>query len=140
MIMEIETLNTKTRSKRKNQTHIFPDIKSDLASVIENMKHSHSWLNGELISMILLNRADRQILLTALHTKTEVYSFQSKDSVTIQIIEGKLKFYTRKESAILIKGQILTLNEKIEYSLTAIEETVFLLTISPTSLNKQKSK
>jgi quercetin dioxygenase-like cupin family protein len=103
------------------------------------MKHSHSWLKGELMSMILLNRPDKKILLTAMHVKTEINSFQSTDSITFQILEGKLKFHTRKETVILSKGQILTLIEKIEYCLTAMEETVFLLTISPTSLNRQKS-
>jgi hypothetical protein len=35
-----------------------------------------------------------------------------------------------KESFILNKGQMITLYEKVQYSLTTVEETVFLLTIS----------
>jgi quercetin dioxygenase-like cupin family protein len=94
------------------------------------MKHSHVWEQGELNAMILLNTPGKQILLTALHEGTEIDSFQSNDSITFHIIEGKLKFHTRKESVTLNKGQLLTLHEKIKYSLKTREETVFLLTIA----------
>jgi hypothetical protein len=127
--MEIETLNTRTSLIKNKQAFNLSSFTVNLPTLIENMKHNHSWLKGDLISMILLNRTDKQILLTALHERTEVNFFKSKDSITFQIIEGKLKFYTRKESGILNKGQLLTLLENTEYNLTTIEETVLLLTI-----------
>jgi quercetin dioxygenase-like cupin family protein len=73
-------------------------------------------------------------MLTALHKGTEIDSFQANDSITFQIIEGKLKFHTRRESVILEKGQSLTLHEKIKYSLLTKEETIYLLTISSGTL------
>ena len=80
--------------------------------------------------MILLKSPGKQIVLTALHEGTEINSYQSNDSITLQIIEGKLRFQTRKESITLDKGQLLTLHENIKYSLSTMEETVFLLTIA----------
>jgi quercetin dioxygenase-like cupin family protein len=102
----------------------------DLPALIERMKHSHSWAKGELNAMILLKSPDKQIVLTALHEGTKISSFQSSDSITFQIIEGKLRFHTRKESLTIDKGQLLTLHENIKYSLTSRKETVFLLTIA----------
>jgi quercetin dioxygenase-like cupin family protein len=127
--MEIITL--------KNNMPIFKDNVSlnsslltfDLPTLIEKIKYKPSWTKEGLSTMILLKSPSRQILLTALDKGTEIQSFQSKDSVTIQIIQGKLKFNTRKESVILGKGQMLTLHEKIKYNLSTREETVFLLTI-----------
>jgi quercetin dioxygenase-like cupin family protein len=101
-----------------------------LPALIENIKHSHIWTKGELNAMILLKRPDKQIMLTAMHEGTEISSFQSNHSVTFQIIEGKLKFHTQKESVILDRGHLLTMHEKIKYRLTSNEETVFLLTIA----------
>ena len=89
--------------------------------------------------MILLKSPDKQIVLTALHEGTEINSFQSNDSITFQIIEGKLKFQTRKESVTLNKGQLLTLHENIKYSLTTSEETVFLLTIANSTLKQAEN-
>lgn len=111
----------------------------DLPVLIEKMKHSHTWAKGELNAMILLNSPDKQIVLTALHEGTEINSFQSNDSVTFQIIEGKLMFQTRKESVTIDKGQLLTLRENINYRLTTMEETVFLLTIANGTLHQAKN-
>jgi quercetin dioxygenase-like cupin family protein len=128
--MEIETLNTKP-SFRKDNRSLNPSLLTfDLPTLIENMKHSHTWAKGELNAMILLKSPHKQIVLTALHEGTEISSFQSNDSITFQIIEGKLKFHTRKESVTLDKGQLLTLHENIKYNLITREETVLLLTIA----------
>jgi quercetin dioxygenase-like cupin family protein len=128
--MEIEMLNTKTRLHKDKRTRKFSNYKFDLPALIENMKHSHAWAKGELISMVLQNKPESQILLTALHEGTEIDSFHSKDSISLQIIEGKLICHCLGESVILKKDQIHTLNKNVEYSLIAMEETVFLLTIS----------
>jgi hypothetical protein len=106
----------------------------DLPILIKKMKKSISWASGELNAIILLKSRYKQIVLTSLHEDTQIESFQSHDSVTLQIIEGKLNFYTRKEFVTLSKGQLLTLSEKLNYSLTSLEETVFLLTIIKNTL------
>ena len=128
--MEIETLKTETPFSKESGSHNPSLFTYDLPALVTNLKHSNSWLKGELNAMILLNSPGKQILLTALHKGTEITSFQSDDSITLQIIEGKLRFHTRKESVNLDTGQLLTLHENIKYSLTTREETVFLLTIA----------
>lgn len=104
----------------------------DLATLIANMKQSPSWENGELNAMILSKSPEKQIVLTALHRGTEIRSFQSNDSITFQIIEGKLDFHSKKDSVTIDEGQMLTLHENIKYKLTSMEETVFLLTTANT--------
>jgi len=128
--MENEILIAKPHLHRNNRSHNASLLTFDLPDLIESMKNSHSWTKGELNTMILLKSPERQIVLTALHEGTEIESFQSNDSITFQIIEGKLKLHTRKESVTLEKGQLLTLHDNIKYSLISKEETVFLLTIA----------
>ena len=112
----------------------------DLPSLIENMKNSSTWAEGELNAMILFKRPEKQIVLTALHEGTKIDSFQANDSVTFQVIEGKLKFHTTKESVTLKKGQLLALRENIKYSLTSRKETVFLLTIDNGGYHPSENK
>src|SRR3972149_5523591 len=114
--MEKEMLKTRRPLRKDNRSlnaslHTF-----DLPALIEKMKHSHTWSRGELNAMILSKSHEKQIVLTALHKGTEIISFQSNDSITFQIIEGKLKFHTRKKSVNLDKGQLLTLQKKVNYS------------------------
>lgn len=128
--MEKESYKAKYLVHKDNTSHHPSLLIFDLPTLVEKMKHKQSWAKGELNSMILLKTPDKQIVLTALHDGTVIQSFQSNDSITVQIIEGKLMFHTRKESVNLDKGQILTLHENIKYSLTSKEETVLLLTIA----------
>lgn len=137
--MEIETLNSDSPFTGDNLLPNPSLFTFDLPALIESMKHSHTWEKGELNAMILLKSPDKQIVLTALHKGTEINSFQSSDSLTLQIIEGKIKFHTPNESVTLDKGQLLTLHEKIKYSLTSREETVFLLTIAKSNLTQAEN-
>lgn len=134
--MELETFDAECPfpNDKRSLVSFLPTF--DLPVLIENLKHSCSWAKGDLISMILLKSPERQILLTVLHERTEIRSSQSADSISFQIIEGKLEFKTRNESIILNKGQLLTLHEKIKYRLTTMEETVFLMAIAKSILKE----
>jgi hypothetical protein len=134
--MEIESLTAEPLLHNDNLSFDPSLFNFDLQTLIENMRHSHTWAKGELHSMILLKSPDKQIVLTILHEGTEINSFQSNDSVTLQIIEGKLMFHARKESVTLYKGQLLTLHQRISYRLTTMEETVFILTIADSTLHE----
>lgn len=101
----------------------------DIPTMIENMKHEHTWKKGELNSVILLKSPVKKVMLTVLHEGTEVLSFQANDSVTFQVLEGKLMLHIKEESITLGKGELLTLDEKIQYSFDSVEETAFLLTL-----------
>ena len=128
--MEIETLKARlpfTKNKRSSDCTL---LGFNLPSLIATMKQSYTWANSELNALTLLKSPNKQIILTAMHEGTEIKSFQSDDSITFQIIEGKLRFHIRKDSITLNEGQLMTLDENIKYSLTTQEETVFLLTIS----------
>jgi hypothetical protein len=127
--MEIETLVESFHSLNAGSAGPYHSKFYDLPVLIGNMKRSQAWTDGDLKNIVLLNRPGKQILLTALHDKTEIESFQASDSLSFQMIEGELWFRTKTESLILKKGQLLTLHEKVNYSLTTNEETVFLLTI-----------
>jgi len=47
-------------------------------------------------------------------------------------------FHTPKKSVTLDKGQLLTLHDKLKYSLTTREESVLLVTIATTPYNRQE--
>jgi hypothetical protein len=128
-MMETDTV-TKTKSFRRSGTSFVSSAQIyDLPALILNMKDNPAWERGELNALILLNSATKKIVLTVMHGQTEVKSFQSGDSVTLQVIEGRMKFHTALETVILNKGQLLSLRDKTRFSMTTLEESAFLLTI-----------
>jgi len=138
--MKNETLKPKPLSIKNKGVNKESLLTFDLPTLIEKLKYEYVWAKGELNAMILLKKPDKQIVLAALHEGTEINSFQSNDLITFQIIEGKLKFHTPKESVTLDKGQLLTLHENIKYSLITKEETVFLLTIANKTIKSTINK
>lgn len=137
--MKKETLKTRPSLRRNNRPLNASALTFDLPTLIEKMKHSHTWAQGEPKSMILLKSPKKQIVLMALHDETEINSSQSNNSITFQIIEGRLKLHTRKESVTLDQGQLLTLHENIKYRLTTMKQSVLLLTIANSTLKPEKN-
>jgi hypothetical protein len=126
--MEIETLNSKALYIRNKRLSIYSLFPYDLPGIIKNMKNTPAWKHGELAATILLKSPNKQIVLTVLHDDTEVNSFQSGDSITFQIIEGKIELHTPDKTVVLNNGQFLTLHDKTKFRLTSLEESIFLLT------------
>lgn len=128
--MEVETIDNKTSLIRNNMflhNSLFPN---DLVKLIKKMKSTPEWKNGDLVATVLLKSPGKQIVLTVLHDDTVIKSFQSGDSITFQVIEGKVKYHSREETVILENGQLMTLRNNIRFSLTTHEEeSAFLLTI-----------
>ena len=124
--MEKESLKTKPCPTMKDWSFNNLSFTLNLPLLIGNMKHSHDWSKGELSAMILFKKPGKQVLLTALREGTKINSFQLNDSITFQIIEGKIRFHSEKESVTVYEGQKLTVHDNIGYSLTSIEDTVFL--------------
>ncbi len=122
--------NTKHKLSAFKANELLPSLHTfDLPTLIEKMKHSPTWVKGELNAMIISKSPEKQIILANLYKDTEFRSVQSNKSITIQIIEGEIEFKTIKESVTLKKGQLLNLVENIEYSIKTIDETLLLFTI-----------
>ncbi len=107
-----------------------PRIKFDYLSLINIIKNKYVWKIGELSSLTLLINPRKKIVLIALHPGTEIDSYQANSSIIIQVLEGELKFNTKKESILIETSQSLVFTENIDYSMLAIKETVLVLTIS----------
>jgi quercetin dioxygenase-like cupin family protein len=110
----------------------------DIPSLIETLKQDPCWSKRELSTMVLLKSPVKNIVLTLLPAGIEIKSVQLNDTITYQVLEGKLKFCIRNESVILGKGELLKLNEKTKYQFDSLEESAFLLT-SENSIQGQRN-
>ncbi len=127
----------KAQSPRKMNKLFMASLNTfNLLTLIEKMKHKPTLRTGDLHSMVLLNRPDKQIVLTAFDKGTEINSFQENEQMILQVIWGKLKFHTHEKSFTLGRGELLTIQEKKPYILTTGEKTVFLLTLISESLGQ----
>jgi len=112
----------------ENLTKVEVSNPVSILALIATMKLSKSWAKGELNAIVLLNSPNLKIVLTMVHKDTEILSFQGGHSTTFQVIEGGLNFLNHNGSAFIDKGYSLKQYDKLNYSLSNTEETIFLLT------------
>jgi quercetin dioxygenase-like cupin family protein len=130
MNMQEEPLTTNPTFNERETIPYSPFLVLDLPFLMHQLKQCNTSSDGEYSSMTLLKQPEKEVVLTAFREGTKLNSYQSNNSMTFQIIEGKLMLHTRKKSVMLEKGQFLALHDNIKYSLITDEETVFLITIS----------
>jgi quercetin dioxygenase-like cupin family protein len=71
-----------------------------------------------------------RLVLVALHEGASLNPHTARGVISVQVLEGKIKFSTDKETVELEKGQLLVLHESISHSVEAKKESTFLLTLA----------
>lgn len=141
--MEADTFQQTPLHNRDNESENEPLFAFDLPSLVDKMKNSPSWKQGELNAMILFKSPFNTIILATLHEETEISSSQTDDSISLHIVEGELIFSCQEESVDLNAGQMLVVHKRADFSLTTRDKTVLLLNIvydTPVSRERQKSQ
>jgi len=134
------TKNTITKEKRFNEaTSQRPEgdrlldaqmITMNLSSSREQLKHEQTWKNSDRNSITLFKTNGMRVVLIALHKGAEMKTHTAPGIITVQVLEGEIKFHTDNQSEALREGQMLALHAGIPHSVFAKEESVFLLTMA----------
>jgi quercetin dioxygenase-like cupin family protein len=106
-----------------------PALNFDIDTAIEKIKREEDWKLGKHSSIALLKSENMRIVLVAMPSGSEMKAHQAKGQISVQVLEGKINFLVESNSTILPKNHLLTLHENITHSVTAIENSVFLLTM-----------
>ncbi|ANH81524.1 hypothetical protein A8C56_11535 [Niabella ginsenosidivorans] len=69
-------------------------------------------------------------VLIALHKDTVMQKHKAKGIISAQVLEGHIRFATNDPTTSLLEEAMITLHKDVEHSVTAIEPTMFHLTIS----------
>jgi quercetin dioxygenase-like cupin family protein len=104
----------------------------NLPLFMEQIKQESSWKESDRNAITVFKTNGLRIVLIALHEGAEMVKHTANGLISVQVLEGKLQFNTDLRSVELSKGQMLALHERIAHSVVAIQETIFLLTLTTT--------
>ena len=107
-----------------------PLLSFDLPNIVEKIKNQENWKMGERDAITLVKSDFMRIVLIALHEQSEINFHESGNMISLQLLEGKVNFQTKKQSVMLGKGSLLTFHEDMKHTLIAVEESVFLLIVA----------
>ena len=105
-----------------------PSMTIDLQHYIKQIRSEEPWSKSDRNAITVFKSENMTIVVVALHDKTEMKTHVAQGTISVQVIEGKIKFITDQQSVELNKQQIVTLHANIPHSVVALEETIFLLT------------
>jgi len=108
----------------------------DLPSFIKQVKQESSWKDEDRNAITVFKTNGMRIVLIALHAGAEMKTHTADGIISVQVIDGRMKFTADNHSVELNKGQMLALHKGVPHSVGAIEETIFLLTLTTTLEDK----
>jgi len=134
-----ETFNEATPQRTQDHLLDAPLISIDMPAFIEQLKQESTWKESDRNTITVFKTNGMRIVLIALHEGAEMAKHTADGIISVQVLEGQIKFTTDIKSVELSKGQMLALHERIPHSVVAMKETVFLLTLT-TTLAKRHDK
>ena len=96
------------------------------------IKKEPAWLNGPRNAITVFKSERLRIVLIALHNGAELPTHTADGTISVQVLEGSIRFETAEEAVQLANGQLVTLHDRIPHSVLATEESIILLTLAPT--------
>src|SRR6476646_3668384 len=109
-----------------------PLVTIDLPLFIKQIKHESTWKDKDRNAITVFKTNGMRLVLIALHAGAEMKTHTADGIISIQVIDGRMKFSADNRSVELNTGQMLALHKGIPHSVLAIAETIFLLTLTTT--------
>src|SRR4051812_39645574 len=90
-----------------------PLITMGLDHLIEQVRNEPSWKDSDRNSITIFKSENMRIVLIGLHEGAELKTHTANGIISLQVLEGNIRFTTEPQTVELQKGQMLALQEKI---------------------------
>jgi quercetin dioxygenase-like cupin family protein len=132
-----EKFNEATSQQKQDQPLDAPLASINIPVFIEQLKQGPTWKERDRSSITVFKTNGMRIVLIGLRAGTEMAKHIANGPISIQVLEGQIKFTADDRSVELSKGQMLALHQNIPHSVLAMQETIFLLTLATTLSGKE---
>lgn len=128
----MENISNGETSQRSEGNQILnaPLVEMDLGKFIDQMKNETTWANSDRNSVTIFKSETMRIVLMGLQENAELKPHKANGVISVQVLEGQIKFIAEQQSSLMGKGQMIALRENILHSVLALKESFFLLTLA----------
>ncbi|HLU89052.1 MAG TPA: cupin domain-containing protein [Cyclobacteriaceae bacterium] len=105
-----------------------PLVDINLNDFIKIIKEEPTWKDSDKNSITVYKTDGLSVVLIALHRGAELKRHTAAGIITVQVLDGRIRFDTDEGSSEMGQGEMLALHERIPHAVFAMEESVFLLT------------
>ncbi len=107
-----------------------PLVSIAIPEFIIQLKAEETWHNSDRNAITVFKTNGLRIVLIALHEKAVMQEHTTTGIISVQVIEGEINFNSNNKSMLLKQGDMVVLHEGLPHTVTAIKESVFLLTLT----------
>lgn len=107
-----------------------PVVPIDIPDFLHQIKHEPAWEKSDRNAMTVYKTDGMHIVLVALHKEAVMEKHTANGIVSVQVLDGELKFTAEGTTHRLAKGHVIALHRNVAHSVVATEESVFLLTVA----------
>jgi quercetin dioxygenase-like cupin family protein len=114
-----------------------PLLTIDLNREIEKLRSEGRWQSGHT-AKTLVKYSDFRVVLIVMKTGGRLDKHRTEGRISVQTLDGQIRFTTAERSVELAAGQMLTLEHDIAHDVEGIVDSALLLTIAwpdPASLH-----
>jgi quercetin dioxygenase-like cupin family protein len=127
----MEKHNDATRNRPTGERVIdAQSVLIDIPAHVAQIRQEDAWIINDRNSITVFKTDDMCIVVGGLHEGAEMPPHKAEGIMSIQVLEGMLEVNTEELTGILKRGQIIAIHKNCSYHFTAIEETIYLLTMS----------
>jgi len=112
-----------------NGTMITHIAQFDLAQEMAESEHKKPWQSGHY-ARTLFKKSDIRIVLISMEPGSRMKEHHADGTLSVQVLKGAIRFTAHGKANDLKPGNLLTLGASIKHEVEALEDAVFLLTIS----------
>ncbi|MCC2669894.1 MAG: hypothetical protein K0Q72_2365 [Armatimonadetes bacterium] len=123
MLLERTRAGRQTRL-HEGSLHTFP-----LEALVRELREEPTYLEHGRDGVMLLKMPGLRVLLQALRTGEGLSEHQAPGPITLQVVDGELRFQAGEEILYLGPGEVLTLPAAVPHAVEAVRDAAFLLTI-----------
>ncbi|WP_019947833.1 cupin domain-containing protein [Hymenobacter aerophilus] len=109
-----------------------PLLELSLPQALAQIKQEPAWQNNDRNALTLLHSDGMRVVMIALHEGAELKTHTAPGPISVQVLEGHIGFGAQEQMLELQAGQLVTLHAGLPHSVTARQESVFLLTLATT--------
>ncbi|OJW80999.1 MAG: hypothetical protein BGO69_13115 [Bacteroidetes bacterium 46-16] len=102
----------------------------DINDYIQQLKDEEAWQKNDRNAITLFKTDNMRIVLAAFHENATMPGNTTSGTISLQVLEGKVKISSGLGQIDVGEKQMAALHGEVPYSITAVEESVFLLTIA----------
>ncbi len=104
-------------------------VEIDLNKFIAELKQEPTWVNSDHNSITVFKSDTSTMVLIGMHKNAELKEHTAIGNISVQVLAGEINFFAEQQKRSMVKGQMITLAANIPHSVTALEESFFLLTL-----------